>query len=73
MKAYFFRLNLAYDECIHFYHASTPHALLMAESGERVQVPAYTLRPFIGHTGIQGRFRLLTDENNKIQSFERVG
>ncbi|GAA0345138.1 hypothetical protein GCM10009092_07050 [Bowmanella denitrificans] len=72
MKTYFFNLRLSYEECRALYDGSVQKLIMYAESGERVQLPAGNLRPFINHLGIHGRFRLITNEHNKIRSFERV-
>lgn len=45
---------------------------IRAESGARVQVPTKNLRPFVTSAGIKGRFRLITDQNNKLKSFEKI-
>lgn len=72
MNTYFFRIQLTYDQCQHLYNGSTSHAVVTAESGQRIRIPASNLRPFIGQYGIRGRFRLITNQNNKILSFEPV-
>ncbi|GAB3017118.1 DUF2835 family protein [Bowmanella dokdonensis] len=73
MKVYFFKIEVSYERCRAMYDGSSPYAIIHAESGERVQLPVSNLKPFVGLQGIKGRFRLITDESNKIRSFERVG
>jgi hypothetical protein len=46
--------------------------VVTATTGERVQIPSTRLRPFVEPTGIKGRFCLTVNNENKIQSFERV-
>ncbi|MDF2177532.1 DUF2835 family protein [Aliiglaciecola sp. CAU 1673] len=72
MKQYFFSLNKPYEQCIPLYEGRVRFAVLEAESGENVQIPAATLRRFIGHNGLKGRFRLVVDVNNKMKSFEKI-
>lgn len=72
MKRYFFNLRMPYEQCIAFYEGRVRFALLEAESGEFVQIPAASLRRFIDHTGLKGRFRLEVDINNKMKSFEKI-
>ncbi|WP_088328483.1 DUF2835 family protein [Lacimicrobium sp. SS2-24] len=72
MKTYFFRIHLNYEQCQDLYTGRTTYAVVTAESGQRIRIPASNLRPFIGQYGIRGRFRLITNQNNKILSFESV-
>lgn len=72
MATYFFRVNMSYAECEDLYRPGNNSALMTAESGHRVQLPTANLRPFVSRIGLKGRFRLVTDTNNKLQSFEKV-
>ncbi|WP_338292424.1 DUF2835 family protein [Planctobacterium marinum] len=72
MKSYFFSLNINYLDCENLYLPQLNTCMMTSDSGERVQLPTKNLRPFVTKTGIQGRFRLLVDENNKIKSFEKI-
>ncbi len=72
MATYHFFLDLSYPQCEKLYVPGNNTALIRAESGERVQLPTSNLRPFVTRTGIKGRFRLVTDAQNKVQSFEKM-
>ena len=72
MSTYFFTINLTYPECENLYRPGINTVLIRAESGERVQLPTSNLRPFVSRIGIKGRFRLVTNADNKVQSFEKV-
>ncbi len=72
MHRYFFRLNISYSECAQVYQADIPSVILHSESGKRVQLASRHLRRFLTTSGIHGRFRLITDENNKFVSFEKI-
>ncbi|MCU4674683.1 DUF2835 domain-containing protein [Catenovulum sp. 2E275] len=69
---YFFSLNISYLECQVFYTGQLQHALLISEDGCRVQIPIINLRKHLDSRGLKGRFRLLTNTQNKIISFERL-
>jgi len=69
---YFFRLNMSAHECEILYTPGINSVVMTAESGQRIQVPTPNLRPFVTRTGIRGRFRLMVNEQLKIQSFEKV-
>ena len=72
MKQYFFNLNSSPKECEVLYVPGINSVVMTAESGERVQLPCVNLRPHVSHMGIKGRFRMVIDQYQKIQSFERV-
>ncbi|MBU3022906.1 DUF2835 family protein [Aestuariibacter sp. A3R04] len=71
-KIYFFTFSISYLECLALYSSVRHSVILVAESGEKVQVPASRLKAFIDSRGISGRFRLVITAQNKIKSFERL-
>lgn len=71
-NTWYFRLNVSYLECEQLYVPGNNTCLMTAENGARIQVPSKNLRPFVTSTGIKGRFRLITDQNNKLKSFEKI-
>mgnify|MGYP000132637056 CR=1 FL=1 len=71
-KEYYFSVAMPYSECKPLYTGGIKYALLTADTGERVQVPAINLRPMITRVGIKGRFRLIINHHNKIISFEKI-
>ncbi|MFT5542915.1 MAG: hypothetical protein ACI97K_001593 [Glaciecola sp.] len=71
MKHYIFNIEISYLECENLYSSSIKSVVVAALSGERVQIPSTSLRPFIEPTGIKGRFCLSVSKQNKIQSFTR--
>ncbi|GGO69477.1 DUF2835 family protein [Bowmanella pacifica] len=72
MKIYFFNLRLSYEECRPLYLGTVQNMIVRTDSGERVQLPVANLRPYVEMQGLQGRFRLMVNEQNKIHSLERV-
>ena len=72
MATYYFVLDLTYPQCEELYFPGNNTALIRAETGERVQLPTANLRPFVTRYGIKGRFRLVTNDQNKVQSFEKM-
>jgi hypothetical protein len=42
-------------------------------NGVSLRFPLASLRLFIGHTGIQGRFRLRVSREHKLTGIERLG
>lgn len=71
-KCYYFNLNVSYHECQLIYRQSALNAVLVADSGERVQVPMGRLRQCITNQGLRGRFELTVDERNKFIKFKKI-
>ena len=72
MKSYTFSLSVNYQQFLHHYSGAASNVVLMTDCGLRLQLPAVRLRPFLGHSGIYGRFRLHVDANNKFQRIEKI-
>lgn len=71
-RCYFFSLSVSYLACKRMYTVGNQKVVLVAETGEKIQLPVTNLRPFVQSQGIQGRFRLIINEKNKIESFDKV-
>jgi hypothetical protein len=69
-KRYLFHLNINYHQCIALYQDKT-QAILLAESGEKVQMPIENLRRMITRDGLVGKYELVT-HNKKITSFKKL-
>lgn len=72
MKVYFFSITVTYAECEKLYSSTSNSAVLTADTGERVQLPLVNLRPFVDRQGLNGRFRLIIDDHNKVKSFSKT-
>lgn len=72
MRVYFFTLRASYQVCEKLYLRTSNSVLLRAESGETIQLPSLNLRPFVTRLGLNGRFRLIITDDNKVKSFEKV-
>lgn len=72
MQTFYFTLSLKYELCERLYAPGINTAVMKAEDGKRIQIPVINLRPHVSPIGINGRFRLVIDSNNKITSFEKI-
>jgi hypothetical protein len=72
MQTFYFTLSIKYDLCERFYVPGINKVILTSDNGKRVQLPVQNLRPHVSQNGINGRFRLTVDNNNKIKSFEKM-
>lgn len=71
-RYFYFSLSVPYHQCQALYDGTSPHAILTAESGQRVQIPTNQLKQCIDSSGLKGRFRLTVDEKHKLIDFVRV-
>ena len=72
MRQYFFTLAVPYVQCENLYITGNNAVVLTADSGERIQLPTVNLRPYIDRQGLNGRFRLVIDNQNKVKSFDKI-
>lgn len=73
MGKYRFRLSIPSSEYLAHYQGVAQKVVVTLAAGLTVQFPASALRPHVTHNGIQGTFVLHVDENNRLQTLERVG
>ncbi|MFV0446912.1 MAG: DUF2835 domain-containing protein [Vibrio sp.] len=72
MKHYYFSLNISYQAYLSHYSGAASSVLVITEQGLRLQLPASRFRPFLSQIGVKGRFRLVTDQNNKFIKLEML-
>lgn len=65
-KIYFFSLNISYQAYQAHYSGGANKVLVVTECGLKIQLPTSRFRPFLTHSGIQGRFQLTTDQDNRF-------
>lgn len=56
-----------------YYRGEALAVRVITESGQSLQFPALHIRRFINQQGINGRFQISFDANNKLKSIERIG
>jgi len=56
-------------------YAGTANTVIARDriSGRSVRFPASRLRPFVSSEGVFGRFELVVDERNRLQTLHRLG
>ena len=72
MEIFYFTLAVKYELCERLYVPGNNTVIMTADNGKRIQLPVKNLRPHVSPIGINGRFRLTVDKNNKLQSFEKI-
>ncbi|MDA0109810.1 DUF2835 domain-containing protein [Vibrio sp. La 4.2.2] len=72
MKQYCFNLNISYQNYLAHYTGHASSIMVVTDERLKLQLPASRFRPFLTQLGIKGRFRLITDQNNKFIRLESL-
>ena len=71
-KHYRFSIQLSQEQFLRYYQGSAGAVQVYSECGQRLRFPASRLRPFLTHTGIQGRFQLTTNADNRFVDLKQL-
>ncbi len=71
-KKYTFRLKLTQQQFLRYYQGSANSVQVRSENGQLLQFPAHRLRSFLTNNGIDGRFALIVDQNNRFIRMEKL-
>ena len=72
MKRYEFRLEISAARYLDYYRGTIRHVVARCTTGQTVQFPASLLQKFVSSGGINGRFSLTCDENNKGLDLQKI-
>lgn len=72
MRNLIVNLMISPEEYQRLYQGAVRDVLATSVDGRRVRFPATILRPFVTHTGVRGRFRIVFDENHRFQTIEKI-
>ncbi len=68
-----FYVNVTNEEFLSIYRGTANALLVQAEDGRRIQIPANNFRKFVTAAGLQGRFEMELDRDNRLINLIRVG
>ena len=68
-----FRLHLSRNEALRYYRGEASTVIVRALTGQSLSFPAQHIRPFVDASGVNGLFQISFDNNNKLQSIQRIG
>ncbi|MDT8383864.1 MAG: DUF2835 domain-containing protein [Gammaproteobacteria bacterium] len=72
MHEYRFHLAIPAEEYLAYYEGVMRAVVVSLASGQRLQFPAESLRPFVSREGVYGEFVMRVDGQNRLQGIERV-
>lgn len=65
-RTFGFSINLSAEKTQHIYQGQARYILVYTDDGVSLQLPANNFRQYVTDRGIQGRFKVDIDDNNKI-------
>ncbi|MCD6582235.1 MAG: DUF2835 family protein [Desulfuromusa sp.] len=71
-KQFTFRLQISQQQYLQYYQGTANAVQVVSECGKKLHFPAVRLRPFLSHTGINGRFLLTIDSNNRFIDLQKL-
>jgi len=72
MRQYTFRLALGRDEIMLMYQGHVRRLVVRTDQGLTLELALEKIRPFVTVNGVQGHFRLITQEDHRFVRLERV-
>lgn len=72
MPKFEFNITLSADETRSIYQGQARYILVESAEGLKLQFPAVNFRSHVTADGINGRFRVETDANNKILALRKL-
>ena len=72
MRNFEFSMALSAQKTREIYAGQARFILVETDERLKLQIPAASFRNFVTAGGINGRFRVEIDDNNKIQSLSRI-
>lgn len=71
-KHYRFRLHISQQQYLKYYQGAASNVQVYSENGQLLRFPASRLRPFLTHTGIEGRFQLTVSAENRFVELKKL-
>lgn len=71
-RRYRFRLLLSAEQVLSYYQGHVKSVVVQADNGLRIQLDLVHFRRFFQHSGLDGRFELLTDANGKFKALHKI-
>jgi len=67
-----FTLSISPEQLQRYYQGAVSAVVTRTDDGRTLRFPAEELRPFVGHNGVHGQFKIEFDSNNKLVSLTRL-
>jgi hypothetical protein len=71
-KVYRFYLQLSAEQVLWYYQGHVKSVVVLAESGEKIQLELKHFKPFIRHHGVKAYFELVTTEHGNFIAIKKI-
>jgi len=71
-KKYIFRLSISRQQYLGYYRGTVRNVQVLSECGQSIRFPAHRLRSFLTDSGVNGRFTLTVDQDNRFVRMEEI-
>ena len=71
-RSFLVDITLSIEQIQTFYAGQVSAVWARDVHGVRLQFPLTALRPFVGHHGVRGRFRVQIDADNRLLNIDKV-
>ena len=68
-----FGLFISAEDYLSYYSGAVKNVIVKADNGQNIQFPANALQAYVQQSGVEGRFELWMDENNKLVKLIKIG
>lgn len=72
MKIWYVDLHVPIDEMVKNYAEEATRVFAWTHDGKKVAFPAQSLKPFMTHEGVHGRFKIQCNDQGKLHSIKKL-
>ena len=69
---YLFNVSVSAERLLAMYRGQAQHLVVHSHQGLKLQLPLSNFREFVDQDGLHGLYRVTVDENNKLQSLQKL-
>ncbi len=69
---FYFILSISYDDFLPYYQGRAKSVQVRESKGRILQINALHLKPFLTPNGIRGRFKIIVNDNGKLQNIAQL-
>lgn len=71
MQTLYFHINISPEQYQAYYQGAAKRIHVQTEDGRSLKFPASEMQKFVSHSGIQGRFEIVFNDQHKLVSLNR--
>lgn len=72
MKSITIAINISQEQYLSWYQGTVSQVQALDEAGKTIRFPAKILQPYVSHDGVQGRFQISFDQENRFRKIIKL-